>query len=96
MKKILAGLMIFAFLPAMADPPSDPDDAKPDCNWGALTAYAILDLDFDQGAHSADPSGDGSGQGDADSPRAGLPNLLGTGDLESTCFLIESLLPPAP
>lgn len=31
--------------------------------------------------------------GTADEPRAGLANVVGDGDLNATCELIESLLP---
>ena len=71
--------------PASADPPS--------CNWGQLTAGAVAD-GFPQGAHSSDPSGDGHGPGTLDEPRAGLANVVGTGDLNATCELIDSLLNP--
>lgn len=71
--------------PALADPP--------DCNWGQLTAEAIAD-GFPQGEHSSDPSGDGHGPGTNDEPRVGLANVVGTGDLEATCELIDST--PSP
>lgn len=61
---------------------------QPECNWGKLTAYAIHELDFDQGGHSADPSGDGNGPED----RVGLPNVITKGDLDATCDLIADLL----
>ncbi|GLI26693.1 hypothetical protein ARHIZOSPH14_09350 [Agromyces rhizosphaerae] len=82
-----AGLLAVGFAaPAHAEGHGGP----PDCNWGQLTQYAILDLDFDQGGHSS---------GEA-TPRAGLanvfPDLQGRAKLQATCELIESLLPPAP
>ncbi|GGO77263.1 hypothetical protein GCM10011348_06380 [Marinobacterium nitratireducens] len=63
-----------------------------ECNWGTLTMESILDLDFDQGGHSSDPSGDGHGPGTADEPRAGLANVLERGNLQATCEFIESML----
>ncbi len=62
--------------------------AKPDCSWGELTSASIAD-GFDQGGHSADPSGDGNGPED----RVGLANVVERGNLEATCELIDSLLP---
>lgn len=61
------------------------------CNWGQLTSESIAD-GFDQGTHSSDPSGDGTGPGDSDQPRAGLANVVDQGNLEATCALIRSLL----
>ncbi len=66
--------------------------AKPECNWGQLTAAAIAG-GFEQGPHSSDPSGDGHGPGTADEARAGLANVVERGDLEATCELIAGLLP---
>jgi len=66
--------------------------AKPDCNWGRLTAESIA-AGFDQGGHSSDPSGDGHGPGTADEARAGLGNVVERGNLGATCGLIASLLP---
>lgn len=66
--------------------------AKPECNWGQLTAESIA-AGFDQGGHSSDPSGDGHGPGTADEARAGLGNVVEQGNLEATCELIASLLP---
>jgi hypothetical protein len=92
MKKRLAVGVAVAFVcgggfvagTAHADPPS--------CNWGELTADSIA-AGFPQGAHSSDPSGDGHGPGTVDEPRDGLANVVGKGDLEATCIVIESLLP---
>lgn len=78
---IAIAALLFTVVPASAAPP--------ECNWGQLTQYAILELDFDQGAHSSDPSGDGRGKED----RVGLPNVVEKGNLDATCQLIESLLP---
>lgn len=72
--------------PAHAEPP-DPED-----NLGALTSYAIHELDFDQGQHSSDPSDDGHGPGTDDEPRAGLANLVERGVLQLTVELIAELL----
>ena len=64
-----------------------------ECNWGKLTMEAINN-GFDQGAHSSDPSGDGHGRDTLDEPRAGLGNVVETGNLQATCELIEDLLNP--
>ena len=61
---------------------------QPDCSWGQLTQYAILELGFEQGPHSADPSGDGNGHED----RVGLANVVEQGNMEATCDLISDLL----
>lgn len=68
------------------------DAKKPTCNWGQLTSQAV-EAGFPQGEHSSDPSGDGHGPGTIDEPRAGLANVVGRGDLNATCELIDSLLP---
>jgi hypothetical protein len=57
------------------------------CNWGELTRAATP-----LGAHSADPSGDGKGPGDADQPRVGLANVVERGDLEATCTLLAGIV----
>ncbi len=59
-------------------------DGPPDCNWGELTAYAINELDFDQGAHSSDPT-----DGD-DQPRVGLANVVEKGNVFALCEFIAS------
>ena len=69
-----------------------PTNGAPEFNWGKLTSYAILDLDFDQGAHASDPSGDGHGPGTVDEPRDGLANVVEKGDIFATCELIDDLL----
>ena len=58
------------------------------CNWGELTSSNTADL----GAHASDPSGDGTGPGDADVPRAGLANVVDQGNLQATCELIRAYL----
>lgn len=63
-----------------------------ECNWGTLTMETIKEKDFDQGGHSADPSGDGHGPGTVDEPRKGLANVVEQGNLQYTCQLIEELL----
>jgi hypothetical protein len=79
----VAALVGLGAAPAAAAPPS--------CSWGELTAYAIHEVEgWDQGRHSADPSGDGPGPED----RVGLANVTGKGDLAGTCVLIDSLLRP--
>ncbi|GEM_PF-5101098 len=80
-----AGLLAVGFAaPAHAAPGNG---GPPDCNWGQLTQYAILELDFEQGPHAS---------GEA-TPRAGLanvfPDLTGRAKLQATCELIEGLLP---
>ena len=90
MKKLIiaAGITAAVTIPAMGSVSAE----RPSCNWGQLTAGAIAE-GFLQGPHSSDPSGDGHGPGTADEPRAGLANVVGDGDLNATCELIESLLP---
>lgn len=74
---------------ASAGPPNACDSV------GQLTKWAIQDLEgWDQGQHSSDPSGDGHGQGTADEPRVGLPNILGKGNLTATLELLVALLNP--
>ncbi|HSM70756.1 MAG TPA: hypothetical protein VK851_04370 [Anaerolineales bacterium] len=87
--KILIILVLISML-AMATPVAA--DA-PSCNWGKLTSEEISE-GFGQGKHASDPSGDGYGPGDADHRRAGLANVVGKGDLEATCILIDSLMNP--
>jgi len=62
-----------------------------ECNWGKLTMQSIQN-GFDQGAHSADPSGDGFGPGTADEPRQGLANVLERGNLQALCELIADMI----
>lgn len=83
---IMVVALALSAVPAYADPPEPTD------NLGALTSYAISDLDFDQGEHSSDPSGDGQGPGTVDEPRAGLANVVERGNLELTIELILFLL----
>lgn len=63
-----------------------------ECNWGQLTMDQIINNDFPQGPHSADPSGDGVGPNDDDNPRAGLANVVNQGDLQALCEFIEDML----
>ncbi|NVK41251.1 MAG: hypothetical protein HWE39_08400 [Oceanospirillaceae bacterium] len=87
---IFSAAMLFASS-ALAGPPVS--SLKIECNWGTLTMESVLYLeDFEQGKHSADPSGDGHGPGTADEPRAGLANVVEKGNLQATCDLIEALL----
>jgi len=74
---------------AIAEPTIEEVTIK--CNWGQLTATSIAE-GFPQGPHSADPSGDGKGKGNADNPRKGLGNVVERGNLQATCEYIESLL----
>jgi len=71
-----------------------PTNGAPECNWGEVTSDAILDpdLDFDQGPHASDPSGDGHGPGTVDEPRDGLANVVEDGNIFATCDLIDDLL----
>ena len=63
-------------------------------NLGSLTSWAIHELDFDQGHHASDPSGDGLGK-DGVEERVGLANLFGRGNLQATVdFLADSLDAP--
>jgi hypothetical protein len=56
----------------------------PDENLGSLTNWAIHNLPgWDQGQHSADPSGDGHGPGTVDEPRVGLANIIELGNLKA-------------
>ena len=63
-----------------------------DINWGQLTAYAITELDFGQGPHASDPSGDGHGPGTADEPRDGIANVVEQGNIDATTDLIADML----
>jgi hypothetical protein len=63
-----------------------PTNGAPEFNWGKLTSYAILDLDFDQGAHASDPTPDD------DQPRVGLANVVEEGNIFATTELIEDIL----
>lgn len=87
---MLAGLAAISTSSVLAAPPIKAMTVE--CNWGTLTMEAIKDLNFEQGKHSSDPSGDGHGPGTADEPRAGLANVVEQGNLEYTCELIERLL----
>ncbi|MGP8307910.1 hypothetical protein [Vibrio sp. YIC-376] len=87
---IFAGLATLFASAAYSAPPIQAMTIE--CNWGTLTMEAIKDTDFEQGSHSADPSGDGHGPGTADEPRRGLANVVEQGNLELTCQFIEDLL----
>lgn len=87
--KLMVVVLALAFTFALAGAAAADE---PSCNWGDLTSESIAG-GFDQGGHSSDPSSDGHGPGTADEPRAGLANVVGQGDLEATCELIEGLLP---
>ena len=82
--------MMFSSL-ALAQDPVEPTHVEVKCSWGKLTMESIAD-GFPQGPHSADPSGDGKGPGDADQPRQGLGNVVERGNLQATCEFIKSLL----
>lgn len=60
-------------------------------NLGALTSYAIHELDFDQGKHASDPSGDGLGR-DGKEDRVGLANVVEQGNVSATLGLLVFLL----
>ena len=92
MKKRLIGVAAAAAMAITVAGAGTASAEPPGCNWGELTKNAIA-AGFPQGPHSSDPSGDGHGPGTADEPRVGLANVVGQGDLEATCELIESLLP---
>ncbi|MDW4498588.1 hypothetical protein R5H30_11390 [Sulfitobacter sp. D35] len=54
-------------------------------NWGKLTKFAIQEVEgWNQGRHSADPSGDGLGREE----RVGLPNIFPDGDLTDTYLFV--------
>jgi len=82
---IISAAMLFAGS-ALAGPPVSA--LKVECNWGTLTMESIQ-AGFEQGPHSADPSGDGHGPGTADEPRTGLANVVERGNLQALCELIE-------
>ncbi len=87
MKKTLATTMALVGLCAisMAGRPA------PDESIGALTAYVIQELDFDQGTHASDPSGDGLGR-DGVEDRVGLANVVEPGNISATLGLLVFLL----
>jgi hypothetical protein len=94
MKYVILILMLFAFaVPALAQDNTEVvvERVAVECNWGRLTMESIQG-GFPQGPHSADPSGDGKGKGNADQPRAGLANVIEQGNLQLTCEFIQSLL----
>ncbi len=72
MKKILATAAVAGLAVVGFAGPSQA--AAPTCNWGELTSDAIAG-GFDQGGHASS----------FDTPRVGLPNLFGKGDLNATC-----------
>ncbi len=87
---LLAAAGVFAST-VQADPPVQ--SMSVECNWGTLTMKAIQeDETYNQGQHSADPTGDGHGPGTADEPRKGLANVVSPGNLQATCEFIESLM----
>jgi hypothetical protein len=77
---------------ALLTSPAYAERPEPEDNLGSLTSYAIHELDFDQGQHSSDPSGDGHGPDTDDEPRKGLANVVERGMLEETIALIAFLL----
>ncbi len=82
---VVGGVILGSTAYAKGKPDTPPGQEK--CNWGQLTSSQIQE-GFPQGPHASDPSGDGHGPGTADEPRAGLPNILGQGDLQATCEFI--------
>ncbi len=93
MKYLMMILMLFAFaVPALAQDNTEVvvEKVSVECNWGRLTMEAIQN-GFPQGQHSADPAGDGRGEG-VDQPRKGIANVVERGNLRLTCELIQSLL----
>ncbi|MRX43356.1 hypothetical protein [Agromyces kandeliae] len=87
MKRImLAGAAAVALAIGMASPAAA---APPECNWGEATSdFVAAEGGQAQGAHAADPSGDGRGP----ESRVGLPNLdpsaEGQGKLVATCLIV--------
>ena len=88
MKYVIVILAVMISTIALAQD-AEPTSVSVDCNWGTLTMEAIAD-GFPQGPHSADPSGDGKEQGNADQPRVGLGNVVERGNLQATCEFIAS------
>jgi len=88
MKKLLIALLMLSPL-AHADDEVTTNTITVKCNWGTLTMTSIQ-AGFPQGQHVSDPSGDGKGPGDLDSPRVGLGNVIEQGSLQSTCEFIAS------
>jgi hypothetical protein len=64
---------------AAAAIPAAASAEPPSCNWGHVTSEAIAG-GFDQGGHASSFAG---------SKRVGLPNILGTGDLNATCEFVS-------
>ena len=60
------------------------ENAAPETTWGEVTSTLILEFDWAQGPHAADPSGDGNGYED----RSGLANIFGQGDMQATTDFI--------
>lgn len=81
-------LMIFSSMSVADEVTINFNGGNLTCNWGELTADSASTM----GEHASDPSGDGTGPGDADQPRAGLANVVDKGNLAATCQLIRDLL----
>ena len=89
MKLVMAALLLsFSFAATADEVIISFNGGSLTCNWGELTAENTENM----GEHASDPSGDGHGPGDADSPRVGLANVVDKGNLAATCELIRSLL----
>jgi hypothetical protein len=82
---IVLAVMVFSSAASAVEPTY----VEVNCNWGKLTMTSIQ-AGFPQGPHVSDPSGDGTGPGDIDSPRVGLGNVVTRGNLQATCDFIES------
>lgn len=89
MKKLFAMFVLSVSFNVSADEVSIAfDGGQLTCNWGELTSNNTSEL----GTHASDPSGDGTGPGDADTPRVGLANVVDKGNLTATCELIRAYL----
>ena len=75
MKKIAAAAGAALLVAGAAVVAAPAAQAGEKCNWGQLTSEAIAG-GFDQGGHASSFAG---------SPRVGLANIFGTGDLNATC-----------
>ncbi|SDD97300.1 hypothetical protein [Ruegeria marina] len=85
--KNLFGLLSGSFLviasTVVAESGKEPPGQREDGSWGAVTSQEVTG-GFNQGEHASDPSGDGHGPTSSDEPRAGLANVVSSGDLSAT------------
>jgi len=82
MKKLL---LTFILAPSLAFGLTGFGFANEEPTWGELTKFAIHEIEgWNQGEHSADPSGDGLGKED----RVGLANVVERGNMAATTALL--------